>query len=95
MVWAEGITQEMSDRLKSEYGYDNWYDWRNKNWGTKWDIKAEVHVDDLHDEGCTLIFQTAWSPPEPIVYKLQEMFPDITFYGGYIGEGWEFAGVFE
>ena len=84
----------MSDRLKSEYGYDNWYDWRNNNWGTKWDINTEVHVDDLYDEGCTLIFQTAWSPPEPIIEKLQEMFPDITFYGGYIGEGWEFAGVF-
>ena len=95
LLWKEGITQEMSDRLKSEYGYDNWYDWRNKNWGTKWDINTEVHVDDLYDEGCTLIFQTAWSPPEPIVDKLQDMFPDVTFYGGYIGEGWEFAGVFE
>ena len=59
MLWQEGITQEMSDNLVSEYGYDNWYDWRNKNWGTKWDIKTEVHVDDLYDEGCTLIFQTA------------------------------------
>lgn len=95
LLWKEGITQEMSDMRKSEYGYDNWYDWRNNNWGTKWDIKGEVHVDDLYDEGCTLIFQTAWSPPEPIVVKLQEMFPDLTFYGGYVGEGWEFAGVFE
>tara|TARA_R110002012_G_scaffold262446_1_gene444720 strand:+ start:326 stop:898 length:573 start_codon:yes stop_codon:yes gene_type:complete len=95
LLWKEGITQEMSDMRKSEYGYDNWYDWRNNNWGTKWDINTEVHVDDLHDEGCTLIFQTAWSPPEPIVVKLQEMFPDLTFYGGYIGEGWEFAGVFQ
>ena len=94
LLWKEGITQEMSDMRKSEYGYDNWYDWQVNNWGTKWDINNEIHVDDFHDEGCTLVFQTAWSPPEPIVHKLQEMFPDVTFYGGYIGEGWEFAGVF-
>ena len=95
LLWKEGITQEMSDMRKSEYGYDNWYDWQVNNWGTKWDIKGDVEINDIDDETCSLVFQTAWSPPEPIVVKLQEMFPDITFYGGYIGEGWEFAGVFE
>mgnify|MGYP003116921855 FL=1 len=95
LLWKEGITQEMSDRLVSEYGYDNWYDWQVNHWGTKWDIKGDVGINDIDDETCSLVFQTAWSPPEPIVDKLQEMFPDLTFYGGYIGEGWEFAGVFE
>ena len=95
LLWKEGITQEMSDMRKSEYGYDNWYDWQVNNWGTKWDIKGDVEINDIDDETCSLVFQTAWSPPEPIVVKLQEMFPDLTFYGGYIGEGWEFAGVFE
>ena len=95
MLWQEGITQEMSDRLVSEYGYDNWYDWQVNHWGTKWDINGDVGINDIDDETCSLVFQTAWSPPEPIVDKLREMFPDLTFYGGYIGEGWEFAGVFE
>ena len=22
-----------------KYGADNWYDWSNKYWGTKWDVK--------------------------------------------------------
>ena len=95
LLWKEGITQEMSDMRKSEYGYDNWYDWQVNHWGTKWDITGDVGVNDMDDETCSLVFQTAWSPPEPIVVKLQEMFPDLTFYGGYVGEGWEFAGVFE
>lgn len=89
------ISKETSDRLKSEYGYDNWYDWRNKHWGTKWDIKGDCGNDIVDDDTCTLIFQTAWSPPEPIVYKLQEMFPKLQIFGGYLGEGYEFAGVFE
>ena len=91
----QAITLETSDRLKSEYGSDNWYDWRNKHWGTKWDIRGDCGNDIVDDDQCTLIFQTAWSPPQPIVFKLQDMFPELTVYGGYIGEGYEFAGVFE
>ena len=95
MLWQEGITQEMSDKLVSEYGYDNWYDWQVHHWDTKWDIDEKLEIQYTDESSATLLFQTAWSPPEAIVYKLQEMFPDITFYGGYVGEGWEYAGVFE
>ena len=91
----DGITKETSDRLISEYGFDNWYDWRNHNWGTKWDIRGDCGNDIIDDDHCTFIFQTAWSPPEPIVKKLQEMFPKLQIYGGYVGEGFEYAGVFE
>ena len=91
----DGITKETSDRLISEYGFDNWYDWRNHNWGTKWDIRGDIGTNDIDDESCSFIFQTAWSPPEPIVKKLQEMFPKLQIYGGYVGEGFEYAGVFE
>ena len=95
LLWKEGITQEMSDMRKSEYGYDNWYDWQVHHWGTKWDIRGDCGNDVIDDDHCTFIFQTAWSPPEPIVKKLQEMFPDLSICGGYVGEGWEYAGVFE
>ena len=46
----DGITKETSDRLISEYGFDNWYDWRNHNWGTKWDIKGDVGINDIDNE---------------------------------------------
>ena len=95
LVWKEGITQEMSDKLVSEYGYDNWYDWQVHHWGTKWDIRGDIGTNDIDDESCSFTFNTAWSPPEPIVKKLQEMFPDLSICGGYVGEGWEYAGVFE
>ena len=91
----DGITKETSDRLISEYGFDNWYDWCNNHWGTKWDIKGDVGINDIDNETCTLVFNTAWSPPQPIIYKLQEMFPKLQIFGGYLGEGYEYAGVFE
>ena len=56
---------------------------------------ASSLVNDIDNETCTLVFQTAWSPPQPIIYKLQEMFPKLQIFGGYLGEGYEYAGVFE
>ena len=41
---------------------DNWYGWRCKNWGTKWDI-AEVGYKWVSDNCLELSFDTAWDPP--------------------------------
>ena len=53
-----------------EYGKTTWYDWAIENWGTKWEATGI---------GCdknTIIFDTAWSTPEPIFEKLSELLPD-------------------
>ena len=70
------ITQEMSDRFNKEYGHDNWHDWTTDNWGTKWETDCrEVNIDDFG--GVTYEFDTAWSPPEQIYYRLKELFPKL------------------
>jgi hypothetical protein len=70
------ITQEMSDRFKKEYGCDNWYDWANDNWGTKWDADCEeVHIGDFGE--VEYKFDTASGPPEPIYKALRELFPKL------------------
>ena len=70
------ITQEMSDRFKKEYGYDNWYDWTNANWGTKWDTNCqEVSIGDFGE--VEYKFDTPWGPPEPIYNALKELFPKL------------------
>ena len=56
------------------------------------DLK-ELVANELDDYQCTLVFQTAWCPPEPIVDKLREMFPDLEFYGVWIEEGYQSSGV--
>ena len=90
-VGSKPITQEMSDRFNKEYGYDNWYDWTNANWGTKWDTDCEdVSIDDFG--GVEYMFDTAWSPPEPIYHALRELFPELEITWFYKEEGEQLAG---
>jgi hypothetical protein len=65
-----------------KYGHPDWYSWCSSNqpghWGTKWN---STPMDDPHeyDGSNRLEFQTAWSPPEPVIVRLSEMFPDAQF----------------
>ena len=58
-----------------EFGADNWYDWRNMHWGTKWELDPEG-INFLHDDPEHIIieFLTAWGPPEGILSRLNEVF---------------------
>ena len=57
----------------NKYGYTDWYDWSNANWGTKWNA-CESYIND----DCTEVnFQTAWCYPEPIIKKIFEDNPGI------------------
>ena len=68
-----------------------WYDWRVKNWDTKWDCYDVVITDD--DPDCTEIeFNTAWSPPETVCSALREQYPDISISWFYDEPGCEIAG---
>ena len=61
-----------------KYGATTWYDWCIQNWGTKWNSYGyDPEVD--YNDGDSLWFQTAWSAPHPILEKLSEMYPSITF----------------
>lgn len=62
----EGITQEESDALIKKYGYNNWYDWRCANWGTKWDVCKNSFME-LENAVC---FTTAWCTPVEALERL-------------------------
>ena len=48
----------------------NWYDWRIKNWGTKWNsYENVVNMDSVE-------FLTAWSSPIPVITALSKVYPD-------------------
>ena len=70
---------------------DRWYDWRVRNWDTKWDAYDVEVIDEDHD--CVEIqFNTAWSPPEAICSALREQYPDVSITWFYDEPGMEIAG---
>ena len=72
---------------------DRWYHWCIANWGTKWDA-YELDIEYLDDEQLELTFSTAWSPPEGIVEKLKEKYPELNFSCFYDEPGMEVAGYY-
>lgn len=69
---------EKTKELVAKYGFDNWYDWRRYNWGTKWNQYGE----DFYEEGWVtdneVQIVTAWSCPGAVLIELSKMFPNVT-----------------
>lgn len=64
----------------------NWYDWRLKYWGTKWNCADEskcyfdldkIRECDSYFSPVYIHFTTAWTPPIPIFKKIFEMHPEL------------------
>lgn len=62
--------------------HEDWYSWRVRNWGTKWDINAQITHDEKFGRGqrsISMVFESAWAPPVKGIQKLSELFPDLEF----------------
>lgn len=87
----EQYTNRMND-YKKEFGYDNWYDWRNAHWNTKWDVYDFIlHDDSIDNIDCS--FNSAWSSPSGWLSKAIKMFPKLHFRMDYIDECDNFCGM--
>jgi hypothetical protein len=71
---------------------DRWYDWRNQNWGTKWDCYDLTIDEDEMPYGFTAEFNTAWCPPEEVASAIKEQFDDLSMSWFYDEPGCEIAG---
>ena len=63
-------------------------EWCRENWGTKW------NASDGRVEGDHIAFNTAWSPPIPVIVALAKHFPQYTFHLEYFEQGAAFCGGF-
>ena len=72
---------------------DRWYSWCVDNWDTKWEA-SEVEFECDDSEILTVTFDTAWSPPEGVMRKLREKFPELSFSCFYDEPGCEIAGYY-
>jgi hypothetical protein len=70
----------------AETGYSGWYEWSCANWGTKW---GSYDYEERSREPGRFVFafETAWSPPRPILAKLAEMWPELRIETKSIDEG--------
>lgn len=76
---------------REKYGHQDWYSWSIANWGTKWNA-YDVGDWKMGRNTAELYFETAWSPPLPVIQKLAENFPTLTFKLSYADEGGGFLG---
>lgn len=69
------------------------YEWCIANWGTKWGFyEVEVLEGDPAQGRLEYTFQTAWSPPIPVVEAMAKRFPSLVFALDYFEGGEGFMG---
>ena len=74
----------------------NWYNFNNNKWGTKWDVAISDDEKwgetEITGESATHIsyrFNTAWSPPLPVIEELSVQHPELEITLEYEEEqGW-------
>lgn len=81
------VSKKKSERLINKYGFDNWYDWRWYNWGTKWDL-AESRFGDPDKDGniYSFGFLTAWATPDKLLIALSLLVKDTNIVVEYADE---------
>ena len=80
---------------------DGWYGWCIQNWGTKWDVGADMGTDHEERYGlkATVVgdeascsFDSAWSPPVGLYEKLNEL--GYKVHASYFEPGMSFCGIY-
>lgn len=66
---------DLGPNERAKYGENNWHDFCTKFWGSKWNSYSSGE----YNGGNEISFETAWSRVKPIMQKLSEMFPDVSF----------------
>jgi hypothetical protein len=70
----------------------NWWTWRIENWGTKWEVQAEVISLDVEGGWINLAFESAWSPPIEAFYAWESSGKDRIFNIRFVEWGMMFCG---
>ena len=79
---------------------EDWYNWQINNWGTKWDIGADVGTEKEEwyglkatrvDNEVSCSFDSAWAPPIGLYDKLVEL--GYTVRASYWEPGMAFCGI--
>jgi hypothetical protein len=93
-----------------KYGHKDWYSWNCAHWGTKWNAYSQGPQPEVRQSATEKLaqahgavieaeieygFDTAWSPPIPIIENLVQRFPTCRFTHDCIDEGGGFSAHIE
>ena len=88
-----GVQKELHDVMP------DWWNWRNTNWGTKWNLVPDpegnltgYEVTGQSEDFLQLEFETAWSPPAGIYNEIWAKYPNLTVSWFYREDGCQLAG---
>ena len=96
VLFYERMANNYNFNMKT-YGVLNWYDWRVREWGTKWnaDCSASSYQEKSGKDDKAVYkisFSTAWSPPEPVIKELANHYPELCIQLRYYEGGMGFQG---
>ena len=88
-----GVQKELHDVMP------DWWNWRNTNWGTKWNLVPDpqgnltgYEIVEQSEDLIQLEFETAWSPPNGIYMEIWTKYPDLMVSWFYREDGCQLAG---
>ena len=88
-VMKDGETRNL--QLNEGKEWFDWYSWHVDHWNTKWNA-YDCCITENYD--CLILtYFTAWAPSKPIIRKLIEMYPNLTFDYSYYECGCMLGGV--
>jgi hypothetical protein len=93
IINEDDVEQIVGDAIArhKQFGASSGYDWRIKFWGSKWNA-AYTSVNRTDDQ-VLISFDTAWSPPIPIVRTMAKMLPALVFDHMYLESGAFYSGI--
>lgn len=83
---------------KTKDGYNSGgREWCQTHWGTKWnavDTEIELETNTRENTTARISFDTAWSPPTPVILAMSKTHPALNFTLEYEEGGIGFRGTF-
>ncbi len=97
------MPEECRDRGWRAWSIDNWgtkwdaCDVEAEVWGETIAVICDQAANDSEVDDdfmwVTYTFQTAWDAPHPVIAQLKADWSELSFYGGYVHEGYEGCGT--
>jgi len=70
------LGRKLMDNI-AQHGAPTWYEWRNMNWGTKWNAYDQSFEET--SRALKYTFHTAWDTPRKVLVKLKDTFHRLKF----------------